>query len=139
MKNSVISLKNYISVFKSRLLNKESISESEQISFFECLEETLTSIENEFDNYDKRLASLETKKVIPRNQSADDFVSSTLNKIELLKNIIKSKMGNPDEELFSFNLTSVESIEQEINDTHTVTRTNLEKLNKIYLSERNQS
>jgi hypothetical protein len=81
---------------------------------------------------------LEKNGNVPKNKSANTFVDVVLNRIEILKNIIKSKMGKPEDELFSFNLTTVESIEEEIRQNNTVTRGNLEKLNKIYMAELNQ-
>ena len=136
MKNNVIGLKNYASILRGRLLNKELIEEKDYIGLLESIMTALESIEKEFVEHEKRLSDLEARKTIPSNQSNDEFIKSVVAKIVILKNIILKKLGNPDEQMFSFNLTTVETIEKEIIDSGTVTKYNLEKLNKIYLAEK---
>ena len=134
MKNDTIPLKNYLSIFKSRLTLETKIENSEIIGFIECLDKFI----EKFGEYEERLTKLESRKKIPSNQSNNSFVLGVQSKIEILKNIVKSKMGNTDEDMFSFNLITIETIEEEIKQSNTVTKVQLEKLNKIYLSEKGQ-
>jgi len=139
MNINVTALKNYLSVLKSRGLSILEFNDTkEKNDFIESFEKAIESIENEIETLDFRIDRLEKNGNVPKNKSANTFVDVVLNRIEILKNIIKSKMGKPEDELFSFNLTTVESIEEEIRQNNTVTRGNLEKLNKIYMAELNQ-
>jgi hypothetical protein len=137
MKINFTALKNYISIFKQRygvptfLLS--GISKSEFEDLLNSIDKSLDLISKEFEDIDARLSKLESKRSVPKNQSVDTLIDIVLNKISILKNIIEARMV--DKRLFSVNLITVESIEQEIRDTRTITKTNLEKLNEIYLIE----
>ena len=129
MKNSIL---NYISVFSQRLRLSESISNEEMALLLDSLKEYIEDLEKHLDMLHSKI---NIGKNIQSNQSSNTFVQSVLNKIEILKNVIKLKLEPTDDNMFSFNMLSVEAIEHEIIETNTVTKHQLESLNKIYIAE----
>ena len=95
--------------------------DNEQRSFFLKLRLSLLEIT-------QKLADMEAAK--PVKKVEDSFVQMVLNRIEILKNIIKKEMDDAD--LFSMNLTAVESIEKDIRDSGSVSQAQMKKLNEIY-------
>lgn len=131
----VNSTLNYISIFAQRLRQSETISNDEMASFLDGLKEYIDGLEHSLDEMNSKMVSMYNKKNTQSNQSSDNFVQSVLGKIEILKNVIKLKMEPTIDNMFSFHMLTVEAIEKEIIETNTVTKHQLESLNKIYISE----
>lgn len=138
VKMNMFAIKNYISVFITRLTAGEAISPAEYISFLGTVNDTVDSIDERISGLEDSIEALQDRTPTPKNQSMDGFVAMVMSKIDILKNIIKKKLGNPSEGMFSFNMTTVEAIEKEILDSGTVTKENLEKLNQIYIAEKSK-
>ena len=94
--------------------------------------ENLEEIHDEFTRLHERVGILKEEKKLEKLDNS--FINMVVNRITILKNMIKKDTGNEKEDFFSLHLTTVESIEKDIISTHEVTKEQMERLNEIYKS-----
>ena len=128
--NSSIGLKNYISVITKRIDSGEIVTNTEITGLLRSVDNFVSEMGLIVNSLKSKVDVLEGNSDIPKNQSTNDFVQMVLNKIEILKNMIKSQFGGDNP--FSMYLLKVEAIEQSIKSTNTVTSSQLAELNEIY-------
>ncbi len=97
---------------------------------FQQMDMKINSLQNEIDTLNRNMLKLDEKTNKP-----SPYIQSILNKIDILKNIIKEVNQITDDSnniLFSPTLAEVQEIEDDIRKKGTVTRKQLDRLNIIY-------
>lgn len=97
--------------------------------YIDMLESKIVILENNHIILTNKISELE-RKLDEKSVITDSFLKNILNKIDILKNMIKKDL--PEGEFISINLTEVESIESEIIQNKKVLQKQLIKLNEIY-------
>lgn len=125
-----------IDELKLMLLKTRPISESVSSSFnsINSIVEILSNvIQIQLELYHE-IDKIQSNDIKPLENS---FVAGILNKIVVLKNIVKKNIGSEDSEVFSPTLVAIERIEEDIRNTKGVTQRQLKELNDIHLREKN--
>lgn len=90
-------------------------------------------VKNSLDNINKTIveyqSNLDKKQVVP------SYTDTILSKINILKNIIKVNIGDPDE-FISPDLITVEQIENQIKNTGKISNSQFQLLNSIYRTQK---
>ena len=90
----------------------------------------IDTIKISIDSLNNVVVSHESK--MDNKNITDSYVEMILNKIDILKQLIKKNIGDSSEELLSPHLNMVEAIENQIITTNTASETQLNQLNIIY-------
>jgi len=98
------------------------------------LGEEIDLLKKEIDELKKLVISHENE-LKQRKQITNTYVDAVLNKMEILKNIIKKNIGD-DDTLFSQHLLIVESIEGQIKSTGKISDSQFKTLNDIYKKQK---
>ena len=120
------ALKNHLSVIKSRCdnVNTNNVNNLIEIVDIKQLCDSFISFIDKLENIQENNSKPNGKKQL------NSFVDMIVSKIDILKNIIKEKIG--DDTFISVDLISVEEIESEILRSGTMNKNQMELLNSIY-------
>ena len=83
----------------------------------------------------KTLVLTHENQLNDRKKISNTYIDAILSKIDILKNIINTNMGN-SEEFISQHLLMVESIEAQIKQTGKISDKQFKELNEIYLKQK---
>lgn len=89
----------------------------------------LTTLSDVVKNQSQIIQNLTEKKV------SNSYANTVLSKIEILKHIIISNIGNSDQ-FISSDLINVESIETQIKETGKISENQFTQLNEIYMKQK---
>jgi len=98
------------------------------------LKKDLKEIKEDVDALKKIVISHENE-LKQRKQITNTYVDTVLNKIEILKNIIKENIGD-EQEFISQHLLIVESIEEQIKQSGKISDSQFKTLNDIYKKQK---
>ena len=98
------------------------------------LNNEINDIKKEIDELKKLVISHENE-LKQRKQITNTYVDAVLNKIEILKNMIKKNIGN-EEEFISQHLIIVENIEEQIKQSGKISDKQFKTLNDIYKKQK---
>ena len=100
----------------------------------EVLKKQIDELKDDVDAL-KKIAISHENELKQRKQITNTYVDTVLNKIEILKNIIKKNIGN-EEEFISPHLLEVESMEEQIKQSGKISDKQFKTLNDIYKKQK---
>jgi hypothetical protein len=127
----MISIKNWLSIVKQR----GYLELSEVKSFSDEILKLILYIE-EIENRLHLLEQQKSNNAMKRSSINSEYIQSVISRIDILKNLMKSSVEDENSTLFSPQLVLVESMENDIKESNTVSTRQLETLNEIYQNYR---